>query len=240
MTTQGTIYSAIPKAMAQIKRLAKDARNADQKYDFASVDDFLAMTGPIMAEHGLFITMDEERVEAFERQGKYGPSHWLSITFLITVWHESGEHMAPARRTVEVIRTGAQSFGSAQSYALKQFQRALFCIPTGDKDDADFAERGDGPAVREPTPRRDAAPPPPPPPPLDPAAARDRIVKALTEAQSGDDLARILAAEKLDLTRLKDEDTPKRLECDHAYKTAAARIKAASMPAEEPAQEPAE
>jgi DNA recombination protein Rad52 len=69
----------------------------------------------------------------------------------------------------------------------------------------------------------------PPPPPLDAVAARDRIVKALTEARTGDDLARILDAEKLDLTRMKDEDPPKRLECDHAYKQAAARIKAAQQ-----------
>jgi hypothetical protein len=39
--------------------------------------------------------------------------------------------MVPAR--------GAQAFGSAQSYALKQFMRSLFQIPTGDKEDADFA-----------------------------------------------------------------------------------------------------
>jgi hypothetical protein len=225
-TTPATaIHRAITKAMAQMRPVAKDARNVEQKYDFASVDDFLAMTGPIMAEHGLFITMDEERVEAFERQGKYGPSHWLSITFLITVWHESGEHMAPARRTVEVIRTGAQSFGSAQSYALKQFQRALFNIPTGDKDDADFAERGDGPAVREPQQRRDAAPPPP----FDAVEARNRIKLRFERAMHADDLSRALADEKADLQRLKAEDEPKRLECDAAYKAAAARIKAATQ-----------
>jgi hypothetical protein len=224
MTTQSTIYSAIPKAMAQIKRLAKDARNADQKYDFASVDDFLAMTGPIMAEHGLFITMDEERVEAFERQGKYGPSHWLSITFLITVWHESGEHMAPARRTVEVIRTGAQSFGSAQSYALKQFQRALFCIPTGDKDDADFAERGDGPSVREPQQRREAAPPPPPAPPFDSVAVRDRIKAKIERAASLDELAHEWRFEAEDIARLKAEDQPKFLELNAAKEAAKARL----------------
>jgi hypothetical protein len=220
MTTQGTIYSAIPKAMAQIKRLAKDARNADQKYDFASVDDFLAMTGPIMAEHGLFITMDEERVEAFERQGKYGPSHWLSITFLITVWHESGEHMAPARRTVEVIRTGAQSFGSAQSYALKQFQRALFCIPTGDKDDADFAERGDGPAVREPTPRRESAPPPP----FDAVEARDRIKHRLDSASTLAELQALWTGDGEDIARLKADHPAMFAEVTKAKDDAKARL----------------
>lgn len=134
------IFAAIAKAMAEVKRINKDSRNNEQKYDFASVDDFLAMTGPICAAQGLIILMDETECEPFERQGKYGATAWLRIVFTITVMHVSGQSLSPARRTVEVIRTGAQSFGSAQSYALKQFLRALLQIPTGDKDDPDFGK----------------------------------------------------------------------------------------------------
>lgn len=163
-----SIYSAVARAMGQVKRLAKDSRNADQKYDFASIDDFLAMTGPILAENGLVTVLDEESVDEFERQGKYGATNWLRIRFALTTFHESGECLPTVRRTVEVIRTGAQSFGSAQSYVLKQYQRALLNIPTGDKDDADFAERGEGAPTstrtapvadeRRPEPARDAGP----------------------------------------------------------------------------------
>jgi hypothetical protein len=142
--TSPGIVGAIAKAMGEIKRIGKDSRNVEQKYNFASVDDFLAMTGPICAANGLVAAMDEEDVADFERQGKYGPTHWLRIRFAITLMHASGESLAPVRRTVEVIRTGAQSFGSAQSYALKQYLRALFQIPTGDADDADYGEKSDG------------------------------------------------------------------------------------------------
>jgi len=38
---------------------------------------------------------------------------------------------------VMVPANGAQAAGSAQSYALKQFMRGLFLIPTGDADDPD-------------------------------------------------------------------------------------------------------
>jgi len=138
------IYAAIAAATADVKRLAKDSRNVEQKYSFASIDDFLAMTGPICAAHGLVICMDEDDVVDFERQGKYGQTFWLRARFVLTVCHVSGDKLPPSRRTVEVIRTGAQSFGSAQSYALKQFLRALLQIPTGDNDDADFSDRGDG------------------------------------------------------------------------------------------------
>jgi hypothetical protein len=143
-TKPKTIFAAIPRAMGAMKRIAKDNKNTEQKYDFASVDDFLAMTGPILAENGLFIHMDESSIENFERQGKYGVTHWARYTFIITVMHESGESLPAAHRSVEVIRSGAQAAGSAQSYVLKQFQRALFNIPTGDKDDPDFAEKADG------------------------------------------------------------------------------------------------
>ncbi len=138
------IFAALAGAMSDVKRLSKDSRNVEQKYSFASVDDFLSMTGPICAVHGLIVCMDEDEVVEFERQGKYGTTFWLRIRFVVTVCHVSGECLPPSRRTVEVIRTGAQSFGSAQSYALKQFLRALLQIPTGDKEDADYAEKGEG------------------------------------------------------------------------------------------------
>lgn len=154
-----TIFAAIPRAMGAMKRVAKDNKNTEQKYDFASIDDFLAMTGSILAENGLFIHMDESGIELFERQGKYGVTYWARYTFVITVMHESGESLPPAHRSVEVIRSGAQAAGSAQSYVLKQFQRALFNIPTGDKDDPDFAEKADGAPIAASHPKQQAAPP---------------------------------------------------------------------------------
>jgi len=92
------------------------------------------------------------------QRGKYGATHWLRIRFSIATMHVSGESLPVVRRTVEVIRTGAQSFGSAQSYVLKQYQRALYQIPTGDKDDADYAEKGEGPVVGKSAPKQDHTP----------------------------------------------------------------------------------
>ena len=146
--TEQNIHRALIKAMSEVTKVQKSSRNVEQKYDFASIDDFLAMAGPICAANGLYTVMDESDVAEFERQGKYGVTHWLRVRFCLTTYHESGASLPPVYRTVEVIRTGAQSFGSAQSYALKQYLRALLLIPTGDKDDADFAEKGEG----EPSP----------------------------------------------------------------------------------------
>jgi len=137
------ILTALAKATSEMKRIAKDSRNVEQKYDFASIDDFLAMAGPICAANGLSTLIDEDEVDGFERQGKYGVTQWLRIRFSFTTYHSSGQHLPTTKRTVEVIRTGAQSYGSAQSYALKQYLRGLHMIPTGDRDDADFGEKAE-------------------------------------------------------------------------------------------------
>lgn len=177
-TTKPQLYAAIAKAMGEVKHVTKDSRNKEQNYNFASVDDFLGMTGPICAANGLSVMMDEDEVLDFERQGKYNIVHWLRIRFSITVYHASGETTAPVKRTVEVIRTGAQSFGSAQSYALKQFLRALFQISTGDADDADFAEKGEGTptpmAKQEPQKQADA--------PKDPRKIADSLISNMAKA----------------------------------------------------------
>lgn len=137
MSDTKQIVAALAKAMSEVKRLGKDNQNTDQKYGFASIDDFLAMTGPIMASNGLVVLMNEDSVQEFERQGKYAMTFWLRIVFSIQVLHSSGESLPATRRSVEVIRTGPQAFGAAQSYVEKQFLRGLLQIPTGDKDEAD-------------------------------------------------------------------------------------------------------
>lgn len=155
--TEQTIYSAVAKAMGEIKRIAKDNRNAEQKYDFASVDDFMAMVGPICAVNGLVTIIDEDQREFIEKPGKYGVTHWVSIAYQITTYHASGAHLPTVRRNVEVIRSGPQAYGAAQSYILKQYYRGLLNIPTGDKDDPDHG------TVEEhvsPAPRQKPAEPP--------------------------------------------------------------------------------
>jgi hypothetical protein len=138
------VLSAISRAMGQVKKIAKEGKNTHDNYSFASIDDFLAAVGPICAEAGLIFHMQEAGTEDFVRKGKYAENSWMRMTFEITVYHTSGQHLPPVSRSVEVLRNGAQAYGSAQSYVLKQFLRALMLIPTGDKDDADYGEKGEG------------------------------------------------------------------------------------------------
>ena len=138
------ILPAVSKAMSEIKILGKDNKNAFDKYMFASIDDFLAMVNPICVSNGLIFHMQEGEIVEFTKKGRNGESSWLRFRFEITAYHSSGQCLPPVIRSVEVQRTGAQSSGSAQSYALKQYLRSLLLIPTGDKDDADFRSQDAG------------------------------------------------------------------------------------------------
>ena len=55
-----SIATAISGVMGDIQTLKQDADNDFQKYKYASIDGFLGLCRPIMAKHGLIITMDEK------------------------------------------------------------------------------------------------------------------------------------------------------------------------------------
>jgi len=137
------IYAAIAAAMGEIKPLAKEDRNAHGNYNFAGIDAFLDLTRPICARHGLTILQEEEAFEIIEVPGKQGVTKMLLMRFAFTVAMD-GQSVGPLHRSIMVPATmGSQAFGSAQSYALKQFLRSLFQISTGEKDDIDAHDTGE-------------------------------------------------------------------------------------------------
>ncbi|WP_431861466.1 ERF family protein [Azospirillum sp.] len=155
------LAAAINDVMAGVKTLGKDGNNQHQRYDFVSTDKFLAAVNPLCAAAGLVILQDEESVEvatqeSTDQYGKTKTQAWLTARYSFMLAHKSGAVYGPLRRTVMVLANGAQAFGSAQSYALKQFMRSLFQISTGDKDDADLQPADDLPHAR-----RDAKATPP-------------------------------------------------------------------------------
>ncbi|MEM9085329.1 MAG: ERF family protein [Pseudomonadota bacterium] len=141
---RSTLNDAVAACMADIKPLAKGETNSHASYNFASVDDFLNLTRPICAKHGLTIRQDEEHSEIQGGQ--------LHMRFAFTLHH--GDEMAgPYRRSITVnSKMGSQAYGAAQSYALKQYLRSLFQISTGDKEDVDHHEPQ---ALQDHTPKRE-------------------------------------------------------------------------------------
>lgn len=138
------VAKAIVKVMTGVRRLGDDAKNQHDGYAFVSIDKFLELCRPLMADAGIFFLMNEDGYEVREGLTKSGnKTSVLWSRWLFYVVHESGVMAGPYPRNVIVQGGMAQAFGSAQSYLWKQFARSLFAIATGDKDDPDLGGEGD-------------------------------------------------------------------------------------------------
>lgn len=144
------VHAGIIAVMSSLGTLEKDNKNKFDNYDYASIDDFIHFVRGHCFEAGIFIEQDEveaKLVDVAKKDGKLMAMWWAQYAF--TVHHQGGTSLGPIKRSVMVQANGAQAAGSAQSYALKQFMRSQFLIPTGDADDPDSekteisAERGD-------------------------------------------------------------------------------------------------
>ena len=194
------IAAAICGVMGEVPMLGKGEKNQHGNYNFASIDDFLEAVRPLCAKHGLIIMQDEESYEM-----KDG---WLIMTFRFTLAHASGETWGhrPTRTIMVSAKMGSQAFGAAQSYALKQFERSLFQIATGEKgNDADEHPPADlptGPKKAQPRAEQGAPPSQQTAPERSdkgaegpsPAAVKftDSLIAAMNEAKSLADASRVL------------------------------------------------
>lgn len=129
------IASSIAAVMKEIGTLVRDANNQHGNYSYASTDAFFKMVSPLMVKAGLMLIVHEVGWEIREISNKRGEIRpLLFITFEFHWIHTSGASLNAGRRTVNVDAGGAQQWGQAQSYAVKQFLRASFLIPTGEAD----------------------------------------------------------------------------------------------------------
>lgn len=129
------VASAIAAVMKKIGTLGRDASNQHANYNYASTDVFFKVVGPLMADVGLVLIAHEVAWEIRDIANKSGGVRsLLFITYEFHWIHSGGASLNAGRRTVNVDAGGAQQWGQAQSYAIKQFLRASFLIPTGEPD----------------------------------------------------------------------------------------------------------
>lgn len=153
----GDVAKAIVAVKASVIQLGYDEKNVHANYPYVSVDKFYHQIGRKMAEAGLLTVMDEVHTEIRVREssGKSGTSAWLHAQYAIYLVHASGATWGPLRRKIVVVASGPQAYGSAQSYLEKQFLRALFKIPTGERDEVDSMRQDgldNGQAQQQPKP----------------------------------------------------------------------------------------
>ena len=135
MTESSKINTAIASAMEEVQKLPKDDSNEHGNYSFASIDKFLDACRPILAARGLHPNIDGVASDTFMAGSN---KLWGKFSYRISMHHESGQSTEPSGIDIMLPLTGAQTSGSAQSYALKQYLRGLLMISTGEKDDPDF------------------------------------------------------------------------------------------------------
>lgn len=130
---QSDLRQSICSVMSKIQRLDKADKNVFGKYDFTSVDDFKDHMRPLLASSGLEIGMNETECEITTLDDKKGTA-LARFTYEFTINHVSGESAPAEARTVIVQYIGAQTAGSAQSYALKEYFKSRFHASSGDTE----------------------------------------------------------------------------------------------------------
>jgi hypothetical protein len=135
MIERAKVNAAISKTMSAIETINKGETNQHGNYNFASIDGFLGGCRHACAANGLHPEISCIRYDPFTGNNS---KQWATYTYEVVMCHESGEETKPVQTVVSLPITGAQTSGSAQSYALKQYLRGLFLIKTGEKDDPDF------------------------------------------------------------------------------------------------------
>lgn len=147
---------AIIKTTNGVGTVGKGAFNQHGGYGYVSIDRFYETVAKIAAEHGLTWVVREVSAEILPSMGKSGA---IRFTYEVDLRHSSGAvERGYSRLTILHPVQGAQTAGSALSYADKCFMRQCFKTATGEKDiDADAT---DNKALDTPKQEVKKAPPP--------------------------------------------------------------------------------
>jgi hypothetical protein len=116
------------KVQSELKA-PKNQRNNFGKYNYRSCEDILEAVKPLLAKHGLLITIADQVHEA----GSY-----MYVESTVMVSYEGDRLASTAQAGIDPNRKGmdiAQSFGSSSSYARKYALNGMFLID--DTKDAD-------------------------------------------------------------------------------------------------------
>lgn len=126
------IFSAIIEVTKRVGTLGKAAFNPHGQYKYVSIDKYYEAVGSAAADVGLTWLLVQDKFEIHPSVGKSG---MIEVGYRVNLFHESGEQIIDFSYT-SVIHPiqGAQTVGSAMSYADKVFQRQLFKVATGEED----------------------------------------------------------------------------------------------------------
>lgn len=113
---------ALVKAQSEISPVGKDGNNPHFKSKYATLDNIIDETRPILAKHGLAI---------IQMPGGDG-EHVKMVTMIM---HESGEWMETEPLIMRPSKNDPQGMGSCITYARRYSLSALLSISTDEDDD---------------------------------------------------------------------------------------------------------
>ena len=126
------IAKAIVAVTSEVSSLAKGVKNQHGGYNYVPIDNYYTEVGKVAAKHGLTWVL---KVVSFEHLPNLGKSGSLNFTYSVDLLHSSGdEKLNFTSLNITHPIQGAQSAGSAMSYADKIFMRQLFKVETGEQD----------------------------------------------------------------------------------------------------------
>lgn len=136
-TRPGGIYAAMVAVMADIEPIGKAQENREQHFRYRGIDDVYNMLQPLMAKHGVFMTINVRDRAVTERSTKAGNAmQCVALTVDYAFFHTDGSFVectviGEGRDTADKATNKAMA--AAHKYALLQ----TFCIPTDGQDDPD-------------------------------------------------------------------------------------------------------
>lgn len=150
-TTPPLIYAKMCAIMGALDAIGKGRKNTQQNYAFRGIDDCLnALHGPL-AEHGVFYTAAVRDIAQREYTTKTGTGMLhFTLTAAYTFWAADGSSVT-YEAVGEASDSGDKAAGKAQAYALKVALLQVFCIPTEEQKDTEYAS----PERAAPTPWND-------------------------------------------------------------------------------------
>lgn len=145
-------YAPIPvhlawlRVRADIKKIAKDDYNQNQKYNFRGIDAALNAFGPVTLRHG--VNVMPYRVEASYRDthtSQNKPTRECTVKVTWRVYGPKGDFFE-AQTAGESLDSADKGSAKAQSVALRTLLLNGGMIPTGDPEpDSSSVERGEAP-----------------------------------------------------------------------------------------------
>lgn len=117
---------ALVKAQSEITAISKDGKNPHFKSKYATLDNIIDETRPVLAKHGLAI---------LQMPGGDGEN----VIMRTLLMHESGEWLETEPLVMRPVKNDPQGIGSCITYARRYSYSALLSISTDEDDDGNGA-----------------------------------------------------------------------------------------------------